>query len=610
MGSIAYFSAEIGISSALPTYSGGLGILAGDHLKAAADLSLPLVGITLLYREGYGLQRLDQKGNQSFRWTTLQPEGLLEDTGIVISLPLEGRQIHAKLWRKEIIGQSGYRLPIIFLDTHHEANSPEHQALANQLYGGDELTRLHQEYLLGVGGVQALQQLGHAPLQGIHLNEGHTAFALLALLAEGWSREELAQRSLFTSHTPVRAGHDIFHYSIAHQVLGDLFPSDIRELAGPEGLSMSQLAASLSGHHNGVSQLNARVAQRIFINHTLEPLTNGVHHQTWVVPALQQLFDAHLPGWREDPQRLEGATGIPSFELRCVHQGVKERLLEYVNGETAGGLSPELLTVGFARRMAPYKRADLIFKDMDRLAELCQGRVQFLFAGKAHPRNLEGHKIIRRIFEASENLKGRVPVVFLENYNMWQAQQLVGGVDIWLNTPVRPLEACGTSGMKAALNGGLNLSILDGWWAEACDHGRNGWAIGEGAEQVDDQLDGQRDDARDAALFYEVLEKEVLPVWENDAEAWSSLMQASIATGARFTAQRMVNEYQERFYSRFGGTLSSSSSSRSSSSSSSSSSTCSTCSTPSPLSVPFASSTYSVPFASPVICPSSDSEEG
>ena len=535
--SVAYLSAEVGFESGLHTYSGGLGVLAGDHIKSAADAGLDLVGCTLLYREGYGRQHLDEKGNQTETFGEIDPHEFLCDTGVEIALPLDGTTLYSKIWMYRIKG-----LPTYFLDTRHPDNSPNHKSLGNRLYGGDDSTRIRQEYLLGVGGIRALQALGHE-ITGLHLNEGHCTFAMLEMLHQGWSREELRQRCLFTTHTPVPAGHDRFGWEEVEVVLGELFPEDARELVGDENLcSMSHLAVALAGQVNAVSNLNAYVASGMFEGTHIHPITNGVHHETWTSPAMSNLFDEHLKGWRDDPTILAHAGKIPDAGLMEARQEARAILRDLVRASTGVEFQKERLTIGFARRFATYKRANLVFSDLERLRRIGTGKIQFVFAGKAHPRDEGGKQLIRDIFEGAAQVADEIPVAFLEDYSMDTGLAMTSGVDIWLNNPIRPMEASGTSGMKAAMNGVPNCSILDGWWPEACEHGVNGWGIGGGEDE--------RDDARDAIAVYDTLEHEVLPAWNGRSEHWNDLMRASIATSARFTGARMISDYL-RFYANF-----------------------------------------------------------
>ena len=548
MGVVGYFTAEIGLWSELHTYSGGLGVLAGDHVKSAADAEIPLVGVTLVYRKGYGRQHLDKDGVQTETYRDLDPAQHMQDTGMEISLPLDGGELWSKVWRADITGVTGHVVPVYFLDTFHPKNSEKHLELGLTLYGGDDWVRIRQEYLLGVGGLRLLDKLG-LEVDGLHLNEGHCTFALLEMLGKGWSREQLAKRVLFTTHTPVPAGHDRFEWEAVEEVLGDLLPTDAKQLVIDAGdpeegrrISMSHLAVALSGPVNAVSNLNAWVASSMFADHHIAPITNGVHHITWTSPMMADLFDKQLPGWREDPTKLAHAGKIPTEDLAEARDVARKVLRELVQTSTGVRLDKNRLTIGFARRFATYKRANLVFSDLERLREIGAGKIQFVFSGKAHPRDEGGKALIKSIFDSAKDLEDEIPVAFLEDYSMATGLAMTGGVDIWLNNPIRPMEASGTSGMKAAMNGVPNCSILDGWWPEGCEHGVNGWAIGE--------ADDERDDVRDAKNVLDVIENEVLPAWDEGDEKWCEIMRASIATSARFTGARMISDYL-RFYDSF-----------------------------------------------------------
>ncbi len=548
MSVIGYFTAEIGLWSELHTYSGGLGVLAGDHVKSAADAEIPLIGVTLLYREGYSKQHLDSDGVQSETYPVLDPSEFLEQTSITIELPLDERTIYARVWRANIIGQTGHKVPVYFLDTTHENNSQYHQEIGQRLYGGDDDTRIRQEYLLGVGGIQLFDHL-QIEVKGIHLNEGHCTFAMLELLSRNWSREELAQNSLFTTHTPVPAGHDRFEWSLVKEIMGDKLPDDAQDLVrnagdseGGNRCSMSHLAVALSTSVNAVSILNAGVAETMFSEKKIMPITNGVHHPTWTSSTMTQLFDKHLPDWKANPTRLNDARSIPIEALRQARNENRKLLRELVKEETGVEFEEHRLTIGFARRFATYKRANLVFHDLEKLREIGAGKIQFVFSGKAHPKDEGGKQLIRDIFASAKTVEEEIPVAFLENYNMATGLAMTSGVDIWLNNPIRPLEASGTSGMKAAMNGVPNCSILDGWWPEACKHGINGWAIGNAEDD--------RNDPRDAANIYSTLQNDVLPSWERKDETWVNLMRESIASSAGFTGQRMIEDYLH-FYNKF-----------------------------------------------------------
>ncbi len=548
MGLVGYFTAEIGIWSELHTYSGGLGVLAGDHVKSAADAGIDLIGVTLLYREGYGRQHIDDSGNQTETFAAIDPADHLIDTGMDLTLPLDGETLYSKVWKVEVVGVNGHVVPVYFLDTHHQNNSEYHKRLGARLYGGNDDVRIRQEYLLGVGGVRLLNKLGKN-FSGLHLNEGHCTFALLELLKQGWTREELRTKILFTTHTPVPAGHDRFEWNDVNEVLGSLMPKDaielVKSVGDPENgarCSMSHLAVALTEQVNAVSNLNAEVASKMFDNYHIHPLTNGVHHITWTSPTMAELYNKNMPGWKQDPTQLSYAGKLSDEDLLEARRKNRKIFRELVKVSTGVQLEEDRLTIGFARRFATYKRANLVFHDLEKLRQIGAGKIQFVFSGKAHPRDEGGKQLIRDIYESAKHLEEEIPVAFLENYDMETGLAITSGVDIWLNNPVRPMEASGTSGMKAAMNGVPNCSILDGWWPEGCQHGVNGWAIG-GSED-------DRDDDRDANNIYSVLENDVLPTWEKGGEIWATIMRSSIATSARFTGARMISEYK-RFYDAF-----------------------------------------------------------
>ena len=540
MHHIAYVTAEIGLTTAIPTYSGGLGVLAGDHVKAAADLGVPLIGVTLFYKRGYGKQSIDALGEQHLDFAMCEPSDVLEDTGIQVEMAFEGEVVRIHAWRRIVKGRSGHTVPVLFLDTDIEGNSPVWRPVSNLLYGGDNLNRLRQEAILGLGGYEVIKALGHAKDLSAHLNEGHTAFFAAAMLKDLGSVKETRRRVHFTTHTPVAAGYDRFAHKDVQRVVGKYLPPDVAQLGGEDELNMAWLAAALADSVNGVSVINARVATTLFRNVTIAAVTNGVHFDTWVAPEMGALYDHYLPGWRFRPDRLRDITLVDDEDFDRARRRAKRELIEYANGETQLGFDTDILTLGFARRVAPYKRATLIFRDLERLLALGRGRLQILFAGKAHQNDGDGRKLVRELVAMSLRLRGDLRVGFLPNYNMWLGHKLSAGVDVWLNNPVRPLEACGTSGMKAVLNGVPNLSILDGWWAEGCVDGVNGWAVGQDWDM--------RDDDRDADALYDALEKRVIPSYYGDRGAWRNLQRASIATAPAFSAERMVRDYADRYY--------------------------------------------------------------
>ena len=539
---IAYFSAEIGISSSLPTYSGGLGVLAGDHIKAAADEGLPLCAITLLYKEGYFKQRIDEEGNQSETYPKFDPEPLLKKLDFTFPLQLRGREVQIEVYRLDYPGLKGYNLPIYFMDTDLKNNSEEDRSISLRLYSGNKNHRILQEAILGFGGIHLLKQLGILDnIKTFHMNEGHCSFLTLELLEHYKNEEVVRNKCHFTTHTPVPAGHDHFSMERVNNLIHGLIPKDLQlpSLVQNSRMHMTELGLYFSRSVNGVSKLHGKVAQNQFPQSTIGYITNGVYHPYWVCPQFRELFDDYFPGWRIEGKKLLDIDSIPDDKLLRAHNKRKRTLLGYANAQVQKALSRNVLTIGFARRAATYKRAHLLFSDMDRLINLSQGQIQFVFAGKAHPEDDQGKDIIREIVTNANHLYGKVKVIFLENYNMWLGRLITSGVDVWLNTPLRPNEASGTSGMKAALNGVPNLSVLDGWWAEGCEDSVNGWAIGTPDEPNDEA---------DANHLFELLENNVIPLFYEQSPQWVTMMKSSIKTGVQFTAQRMIRDYQKKYY--------------------------------------------------------------
>jgi len=557
--SIAYFSMEIGLSPNMPTYSGGLGVLAGDTIRSAADLGLPMVGVTLLHRKGYFFQRLDPSGWQTEEAVNWQVDDFLADTGARASVVLEGRTVQLRAWRRDVSGVSGSVVPVFFLDSDLPENSPADRSLTHFLYGGDLRDRLCQEVILGIGGVRMLRALGYAGIERYHMNEGHSALLTIELLRELREQdgrdysspedlEAVHRQCVFTTHTPVPAGHDKFPLDLVDQVLGDRKACGINDpICHEERLNMTYLALSLSHYVNGVAKKHGEISRHMFAEYQIDAITNGVHVPTWVSQPFRELFDRYISGWNEDSFSLRYALRIPDDEVWAAHLAAKRRLVEFVNREVNAGFDLDILTLGFARRAATYKRADLVFHDAERLRGIASrhGGLQLVFAGKAHPKDEEGKKLIQRVVGASRSLADDVAVTYLPNYDMELAELLTSGVDVWLNTPQRPLEASGTSGMKAALNGVPSLSVLDGWWIEGCIEGVTGWAIGtEDAPQ-----DGASDWAGTAQSLYEKLEQAVAPLFYANRPAFVEVMRHAIAlNGSFFNTQRMVAQYAARAY--------------------------------------------------------------
>ncbi len=547
---------EVGIHSAMPTYSGGLGVLSGDTIKAAADVELPFVAVTLAHRAGYFRQHLDAEGRQNEEpasWNPAEHMGLVEER---VTVEVEGRAVVVCAWRLDVVGVTGHVVPVYFLDTELEENSAEDRRITDHLYGGDQRDRLRQEIVLGIGGVKMLRAVGLEGLDTFHMNEGHSALLGLALLEERTSSggvEEVAQgldavraACVFTTHTPVPAGHDVFSIGLFEEVLGPTRTALLKEIDVVEdgAINMTRLALRLSRYCNGVAMRHAQVSGEMFPDYHIHPITNGVHAATWTGAPMQGVFDEYLPAWREDPYLLRHAVDIPLERIRRAQREAKEALLAEVEQRTGKALDPDRLTLGFARRAAPYKRADLLMRDPERLRAMARasGGLQILYSGKAHPRNNEGKEMIRRVIEVAGLLEGDLGFAYLEDYDMHLGGLLTAGVDVWLNNPVKPLEASGTSGMKAALNGVPCLSVLDGWWIEGHVEGVTGWAIGTGWDQPSVTEE-------EVASLLDQLEGVVLPLYYHDPEGWARVMRSSIAlNGSHFHARRMMHEYQARAY--------------------------------------------------------------
>jgi starch phosphorylase len=601
---IAYFSAEFGIHESVPVYSGGLGVLAGDHLKSASDLGLPLMGVSLMYREGYFRQYLNVDGWQQERYPEndffnlpLISETRPDGTPLTISVPLPGREVHARVWRIQV-----GRVPLYLLDCNIPQNSPEDRNITAQLYGGDQITRIQQEIVLGIGGIRALRALGKEPTV-CHMNEGHSAFAALErcrnLIQEknfdfGTASEAIKAGTCFTTHTPVPAGNDAFPPHLVDEYFSDYMKGlklDRRSFLAlgrenpdndSENFSMTVLALRTANISNGVSKLHGEVSRKMWHNLyqgipeaevPIISITNGVHTPTWVSPEVGALYDRYLgASWQEKPLDLDvwkRTDHIPDAELWRTHERCRERLVALARirvgkslarlgasqTEVSGAeeiLDPDALTIGFARRFATYKRGTLIFRNLDRLKAILDNKdrpVQFIFSGKAHPKDQGGKDLIAQISQYARRADLHRRIVFLEDYDMNVARHLIQGVDVWLNNPRRPLEASGTSGMKVCVNGGINLSILDGWWDEGY-LGDNGWRIGSGEEN----LDPNYQDEIESRALYDLLEREIVPEFytrgpDGLPRAWLRRMKRSISTNVSvFNTNRMVREYAETCY--------------------------------------------------------------
>ena len=555
---IAYFSMEIALDPAIPSYGGGLGILAGDMLRSAADLEMPIIAVTLVHRKGYFRQHLDSDGNQTEEPDPWIPEAVLQPVEGTFTVNIENRDVHVRAWRYNLHGMSGFVVPVYLLDSDLPENSEWDRALTDTLYGGDSRYRICQEVLLGIGGVSLLRNVGVKNANSYHMNEGHAAFLTLALLEDQMKLrkytvpveadvEVVRRRCLFTTHTPVQAGHDRFPWELVKQVLGEPRTVLLQQVGfGAEGfLNMTNLALHFSRYVNGVAMRHGEVSQDMFPQFPIHAITNGVHAATWASPPFQDLFDREIPEWRRDNAYMRYAVGIPLEEIKKAHCLAKSALIKEVHRRSGMLLDESALTIGFARRAATYKRADLLFKDINRLKYIAEsiGPIQILYGGKAHPHDAGGKALIQRVIQAATGLKNDIKILYLENYNMALAKLITSGVDLWLNTPQRPQEASGTSGMKAALNGVPSLSVLDGWWVEGCVEDVTGWAIG-----YDSKISGD-DSAAESASLYDKLERKIIPMFYRAPEAYAEVMRFSIALNASFfNTHRMLSQYKANAY--------------------------------------------------------------
>jgi starch phosphorylase len=548
---------EVGLESAMPTYSGGLGILAGDTLRAAADLDFPIIGITLLNRKGYFRQHLDSQGDQTETPVSWNPGKFLEQLEVRASVTIEGRPVRISAWRYLLTGISGSQVPVFFLDTSLPENSTWDQAITDYLYGGDNRYRFCQEVVLGMGGIAMLRALGYQNIKAYHMNEGHSALLILALLEEQMIKqkvctvtracaEDVRERCVFTTHTPVPAAIDQYPMEMVHQVLGEEHTSNLISAACFKNntLNMTYLGLCFSHYINGVSMRHEEISHTMFPNYPINSITNGVHAATWVSPPFCRLYDHHVPEWRKDNLYLRYVISVPVQEIQGAHSQAKQDLFNEIEKRAGVRLDKSVITIGFARRATGYKRASLFFSDLNRLRQIVSnaGPIQIIYGGKAHPRDEGGKEIIREIFKAAKELKDAVRVVYLEEYDIELAKYICAGVDLWLNTPKKPEEASGTSGMKAALNGVPSLSVLDGWWIEGHAEGVTGWSIGEGWEL-------ESNPSIEISSLYNKLEFVILPLFYGRPAAFAWVMRNAIAlNGSYYNSQRMLFQYIKNAY--------------------------------------------------------------
>ena len=547
---------EIALEPDIPTYSGGLGILAGDTLRSAADLGLPLAAVTLAYRKGYFRQVLDSAGNQFEQPQEWAPERQLSEVKQRVAVEIEGRQVSIRAWKYTITGITGETVPVYLLDTNVPDNAEQDRGLTDYLYGGDQRYRLAQEVILGFGGFRLIEKLHSGQIEAYHMNEGHSALLSLGLLERRLDQsfaERLKQLDIdgvrnmciFTTHTPVPAGHDQFPRSLAVQILARDHISLLDEAEAWEGdaLNMTYLALRFSGYVNGVAMRHREVSRGMFPTYDISAITNGVHAITWTSPAFSELFDSFIPGWRTDNNYLRYAISIPLDRIRDAHAESKSELFGEIARVFGVQLDAKVLTIGFARRASTYKRADLLFHDRERLRRIARevGPIQLVYGGKAHPHDEGGKNIIRHVVESASSLADSIRTVYVENYDMRWGRLITSGVDLWLNNPLRPQEASGTSGMKAALNGVPSFSVVDGWWAEGHIEGVTGWSIGSSEPAEDPSLE--------IAALYDKLQREIVPMFYGRPNRYTEIMRYAIAlNGSFFNTQRMVLQYVANAY--------------------------------------------------------------
>lgn len=559
---IAYFSMEIGLVSAIPTYSGGLGILAGDTIKSSADLNLPLVAVTLLTKRGYFSQEIGPEGDQIERPTKWTPSKYMSLLPEKVSVQIEERRVAVQCWLHLVESLTGGVVPVFFLDTDCVENAEGDRQITQVLYGGAEDFRFKQEVVLGIGGVRMLKALGFE-IKKYHMNEGHASLLTVELLRTFkrdieevwdedlvWDVDRVKELCVFTTHTPVEAGHDRFPYGTYLKILGEIIPLRVmQKLAGENMLNMTILGLNLSKYVNGVAKKHGEVSKNMFPGYEIHAITNGVHSYTWTSKQMKMVFDKYIPGWANEPELFVRADRIPGQDVWNAHVDAKKIMIDYVNSVTGAELGYVALTIGFARRATSYKRADLVFTDIERLKRISKGRLQFVFAGKAHPRDHSGKEMIKRIVSLSRELRDFVTIAYVPDYSMDVALKLVSGADVWLNTPLRPLEASGTSGMKAAHNGVLNFSVLDGWWIEGHIEGVTGWAIGE--SPLSTSVESKSENEADALDLYRKLEDVIMPLYYEDRETWITMMKSTIAKVAYyFNTHRMMRRYVTLAYIR------------------------------------------------------------
>jgi len=545
---IAYFSMEIGLTDDIRTYSGGLGILAGDTIRSSADLKIPFVAVSLINKKGYLKQEITREGKQIEHPTEWTSSKFMNELPTQIMVQIEGREVRIKAWLYDHQSLTGGLVSILFLDTDVEGNAPEDREITSFLYGGDERYRLKQEIVLGMGGVKMLEASGFK-VRKYHMNEGHSSLLTLELLRKNdMNPDKVRDLCIFTTHTPVEAGHDKFPYDLVQETMGEIVPLEtLKGLGGQDRLNLTLLALNLSKYVNGVAKRHKDFSMKLFPGYHISAITNGVHSFTWTCDSFRKLYDKYLPGWANEPELLVRVGSIPDEEIWQAHMEAKEKLVDFVSEKTNVNLDRDILTLGFARRATAYKRPVLLFSDLGRLREINnKGRIQAIFAGKAHPKDLSGKQLIEEIYGHIEKLRNVIKIVYLEDYDMQMAAKLTSGVDVWLNTPLPPFEASGTSGMKAAHNGVINFSVLDGWWVEGCIEDVTGWAIGPSPKEPIGEDERRHRELED---LYNKLEYLIISTFYKKRDNWIHMMKNSIGKVAYyFNSHRMMRRYVTEAY--------------------------------------------------------------
>jgi starch phosphorylase len=545
---IAYFSMEIGLSDQIPNYSGGLGVLAGDTIRSSADLTFPLIAVTLVSKKGYFRQELTAEGKQLEYPDEWSPERFMTLLPTQVTVKIQGRDVRLQAWQYDYQSPTGGKVPIFYLDTDIEGNSGEDREITAYLYGGDYRYRLKQETVLGIGGVRMIEALGF-DIRRYHMNEGHSGLLGVELLRRyGMDENQVREQCIFTTHTPVEAGHDQFPYDVVQDIIGEVIPlNELQRLGGQDRLNMTLLALNLSSYHNGVAKKHQEISRRMFPGYEINAITNGVHSYTWTCPSFRRLYDRYFPGWANEPELLVRMDLVPADQVWDAHFEAKKELIDLVNSQTQTQMNYDALTFGFARRATAYKRATLLFRDLEKLMKIGRRNpIQFIFAGKSHPQDYSGKTIIEDILRYARELGEVIKIGYFADYGIDIAAKMVAGVDVWLNTPMRPYEASGTSGMKAAHNGVLNFSVLDGWWIEGWIENVTGWAIGPHPEEnlAPDEIETQ-----EIADLYNKLDYIIIPTFYQRRDEWINMMESAISKIAYyFNSHRMMRRYVTEAY--------------------------------------------------------------